>query len=188
MSGSRWVTTPHGYQYNHGYSSFVYFYIVLLCILAHLFLISSASVRSIPFMSFIMPIFTLNIPLVCMISWKKSLVIPILLFPSISSHYSFKKAFLSLLAILWNSAFNWVYPSLSLLPFTSILYSAICKASSDNYFVFLHFSFFGMVLFPYSCIMLHHSSGTLFTRSNPLYLSPPLFNYKRFDLGHTWMA
>ena len=34
--------------------------------------------------------------------------------PSISLHWSLKKAFLSLLAILWNSAFKWVYLSFSL--------------------------------------------------------------------------
>ena len=30
---------------------------------------------------------------------------------------------------------------------------AICKASSDSYFAFLHFFFLGMVLFPVSCTM-----------------------------------
>ena len=57
-----------------------------------------------------------------------------------------KKAFLSLLAVLWNSALSWVYLSLSSLSFTSLLFSAICKASSENHFVFLHFFLFGMVL------------------------------------------
>ena len=56
-----------------------------------------------------------------------------------------KKAFLSLLVYLWNSAFSWVYLSLSHFPFSSLLSSAICKASSDNHFAFLHFFFFGMV-------------------------------------------
>ena len=46
----------------------------------------------------------------------------ILLFSSVSLHCSFKKVFLSLLAILWNSAFTWVYLSLSLLLFTSLLF------------------------------------------------------------------
>ena len=47
-----------------------------------------------------------------------------------------------LLAILRNSAFKWVYPSFSPLPFAS-LFSTICKASSDNDFAFLHFFFLG---------------------------------------------
>ena len=54
---------------------------------------------------------------------------------SISLHCSFKKkmnnaSFLPLAAILWNSAFSWLYLSLSSLPCTSLLFSAICKASS----------------------------------------------------------
>ena len=77
----------------------------------HLFLISSASVRSIPFLSFIVPIFAWNVPLVSLIFLKRSLVFPILLFSSISLHWSLRKAFLSLLDILCNSAFKWVYLS-----------------------------------------------------------------------------
>ena len=58
---------------------------------------------------------------------KKSLVFPILLFSSISLHCSLKKAFLSLPIILWNSAFSWVYLSLSPLPLVTCLqFSAIC--------------------------------------------------------------
>ena len=80
----------------------------------HLFLISS--VRSLPFLSFIVPIFAWNFPLVSPI-FLRSLVFPIILFSSISLHCSLKKAFLSLLAVLWNSAFSWVYLSPSCLPF-----------------------------------------------------------------------
>ena len=68
----------------------------------HLFWISSASVRSIPFLSFFEPIFAWNVPLVPQIFLKRSLVFLILLFSSISLHWSLKKAFLSLCAILWN--------------------------------------------------------------------------------------
>ena len=42
---------------------------------------------------------------------KRYLVFPILLFSSISLHVSLRKAFLSLLALLWNSAFKWLYLS-----------------------------------------------------------------------------
>jgi len=41
------------------------------------------------------------------------LVFPILLFSSISLYWLLRKAFLSHLAILWNSAFKWVYLSFS---------------------------------------------------------------------------
>ena len=39
-----------------------------------------------------------------------------------------------------------VYLSFSPLPLASLLFSAICKVSSDNHFAFLHFFFLGMVL------------------------------------------
>ena len=64
----------------------------------HLFLISSVSVRSITFLSFIVSIFQWNVPLVSL-KLKRSLVFPILLFSSISLHWSLSKTFLSLLAI-----------------------------------------------------------------------------------------
>ena len=49
-----------------------------------------------------------------------ALVFRILLFSSLSLHFSLKKAFLFLLAILWNSTFSWVYLSLSPLPLASL--------------------------------------------------------------------
>ena len=52
--------------------------------------------------------FAWNVPLVSLIFLKSSLVFPILLFSSISLHWSLRKAFLFLLAILWNAAFKWV--------------------------------------------------------------------------------
>ena len=90
----------------------------------HLFLISSASVRSIPFLSFIEPIFAWTVPLVSLIFLKRSLDFPILLFSSISLHWSLRKAFLSLLAILWNSAFRCLYLSFPPLLFNSLLFSS----------------------------------------------------------------
>ena len=63
-------------------------------------LISAASVRSIPFLSFIALIFAWHIPLVSLTFLRGLLVLPVLLFLSIPLHWSLKKAFLSLLAIL----------------------------------------------------------------------------------------
>ena len=51
------------------------------------------------------------------------------------------KVFLYLLAILWNSAFRWIYLSFSPLPLASLIFSATYKVSSDNHFAFLHFFF-----------------------------------------------
>ena len=53
-------------------------------------------------------------------------------------------------------------------------FSAICKTSSDNHFIFFHFFFLGMILISASCTMSRTSvysfSGTLSMRSNPLNL------------------
>ena len=91
MSGSRRVVSSpwlSGSLRSFFYSS------VYSC---HLFLL---------FMSFIVPIFAWNIPLISLIFLMRSLVFPIPLFSSISLHCSLRKAFLSLLAFLWNSAFS----------------------------------------------------------------------------------
>ena len=118
--------------------SFLYSSSVYSC---HLFLVSYASVRSILFLSLIEPIFVWNVPLVSLIFLKRSPVCPILLFTSISLHWSLRRAFFFLLAILWNSAFKWVCLSFSPLPFASLLSSGIYKAFSDNYFAFVIFWF-----------------------------------------------
>ena len=68
-SGSRWVIRPSwlsGSWRSYLYSS-VYF--------CHLFLISSASLRSLPFLPFIVPIFAWNVPLVSLIFLKRALVL-----------------------------------------------------------------------------------------------------------------
>ena len=120
--------------------SFLYSSSVYSC---HLFLISSASVKFIQFLSFTVPIFAWNIPLVFLIYLKRSLVFPNLLF-------STEQGFLSLLAILWNSAFKWLYLSFSPLAFTSLLFTATCKRSSDSHFAFFHLFFLGKFLIPAS--------------------------------------
>ena len=131
------------------------FFVQFFVYSCHLVLISSASVRSRPFLSFIEPVFAWNVPLVSLIFLKRALVFPILLFSSISLHWSPRKAFLSLLAILWNSAFRCFYLSFSPLLFASLLFTAICKASPDSHFAFLHFFFLGLVLITASCTMSH---------------------------------
>ena len=144
MYGSRLVITP---SWLSGSWRFFLYSSVYSC---HLFLISYFSVRSIPFLSFNVLIFAWNVPLVSLIFLKRSLVFPILLFSSISLHWSLRKAFLSLLAIPWNSAFRCLCLSFSPLLFVSLLFTAICKASSDSHFAFLHFLSMGMVLIPVS--------------------------------------
>ena len=83
---SNLVPSFRSFQYSSVYSS-------------HLFLISSASTRSLPFLSFIVPIFGQNIFFMFTIFLKSSLVFSLLLFSSSFIHYSLKKTFLSLICI-----------------------------------------------------------------------------------------
>jgi len=100
--------------------------------------------------------------------------------------------FLSLLAILWNSTFKWIYLSFSPLPLASLLFSAIFKASSEKHFAFLHFFFLEIVLITASYIIswtsVHSSSGTLSDLVSCIDLSCPLYNCKGFNLSHTWLV
>ena len=89
ISGSRWVITPS--WLSRSWRSFLYSCFVYSC---HLFLIFSASIRAIQFLCFIVPIFAWNVPLVSLIFLKRSLVFPILLFSSISLHWSLEEGFL----------------------------------------------------------------------------------------------
>ena len=131
-------------------------------------LISSVSVRSIPFRSFIVPIFAWNVPLVS------------LNFLEENSSLSHSIVFLYFLALITEEGFliSPCYPLelciqmgisflfLFSLPLASLLFSAIPKTSSDNHFAFLLFFFLGMVLITASCTVLqtsiHSSSGTLY--------------------------
>ena len=73
MSGSRGVITP--LWLCRSWRSLWYISSMYSC---YLFLISSASVTSIPFLSFVEPIFAWNVPLVSLMFLKRSLVFPIL--------------------------------------------------------------------------------------------------------------
>jgi len=139
-----------------------------------LFLISSAFVRSLPFFSFIRPSLHEIFPWYLQFSWKDLLSFLFSFSPLFLCIVHLSRHFLSLLAILWKSAFSWLYLSLSPLPFTSLLSSVIYKAFSDSHFAVLHFFFFVMDLVTASCPRLqtsiHSSSATLSIRSNPLNL------------------
>ena len=118
----------------------------------HLFLISSASVRSITSV-----LYRSHLWMKCSLGisnfFKRCLVFPIPLFSSISLHWSLRKAFLSLLAILWNSAFRCLYLSFSPVLFTSLLFTTIWTASPVSPFAFWHFYSMWMLLIPVSCTM-----------------------------------
>ena len=97
-----------------------------------------------PFLSFIMPILTLHVPLISPVSLKRSLAFSTLFFSSILCMIHLRKpSYLSLL--FFGTLCSVGYLSLSPLPFDSLLSTAICKPSLDNHFAFVHLFFFGMV-------------------------------------------
>ena len=122
---------------------FVQFFCVFLPPLLNIFCFCYVLFCPLPFLSFIEPICAWNVPLGSLIFLKKSLVLPFYWFPLFLCIDHWKRLFLYLLSILWNSAFRLVYLSLSFLPFTSLLFSAVCKASSDSCFTSSAFLFLG---------------------------------------------
>ena len=120
---------------------------------------------------------------------KSSLVFSILSFSCISLHYLFKKAFLSLLAILWSSVFSRVYFSLSPLPFSSP--QLILELRQTTSFPScISFSLGWLWSLPpvhcYELLSIVLQILCLSDLISWIFSSPPLY-HKGFDLGHTWM-
>ena len=122
ISGPRCVITPSWLS-----GSWIFFLYSYSGYSSHLLLITSASVRSIPFLSFNEPIFAWNVPLLSRIFLKRCLIFSIPFFSSIFLHWSLRKAFLSLLAILWTCAFWCLYLSFSPVLFASLLFTSALR-------------------------------------------------------------
>ena len=170
MSGSRWVITPSWLSWS--LRSFLYRSSVYSC---HLLLISSACVRS---------VHTISLLYCAHLCMKFSLGISNFLeeICSILSHsiifYFFalitEGGFLISPCCSLELCIQLDIPFLSSFALASLLFTVICKATSDNYFEFLHFFFLRMILITASYTLLwtsiHSSSGTLSIRFNPLKL------------------
>ena len=139
----------------------------------YLFLISSASVRSIPFLSFIEPIFAWNVPLVSLIFLKRSLVFPIQLFSSFLciGHWG-RLSYLSLLVFGTLHSNGYIFPFLLCL--LLLFLSQLFLRSPQTTILPFAFLFLGAGL--YHCLLYsvmnlcHSSSGTLSIISNTLNL------------------
>ena len=147
------------------YSSSVYSF--------HLFLISSASVRSIPFLSFIVPIFSWNVPLVSHFLEEISSLSHSIVFLYFFALITEEGFLISLLFFGTLHSNGYIFPCFIclLLFFFSQLFG---RPPQTTILLCLHFCFLGMVLTPASYTMswtsIHSSSGTLSIRSNPLNL------------------
>ena len=147
MSGSRRVITPlwlSGLWRYFLYNSSVYS--------GHLFLMSSASVKSTKFLSSIEPIFAWNVPLVSdfleEISSLSHSIVFLYFFALVT-----KEGFLISPCYSLELCIQMTISFLFSFVFASLFFTAIYKPSSDSHFSFLHLFFLEMVLIPVSCTM-----------------------------------
>ena len=144
MSGSKQMTIPLGLS-----GSFRPFLYSSFCAFFQLFLISLCSVRSLPLLYFT------HLCMKCSLGISNFLDefsrFPILLF-SLFVCIVHLRRFSRLSLLFWNKKiyhFDISFPFL--LPFASLLSSAICKACLEKLFAFFCFFFFGMALVIASC-------------------------------------
>ena len=151
----------------------------------HLFLISSASVRSLQFLSFIVPILTWHIPLISPVFLKRSLVFPILLFALfieegilVSPCYSLELCIQLGMSFPFSVACRFSFPQLFVKPpQTTTLPS--CISFSLGWF----WSLTPLQCYKPPSIVLQAEDFIPWIHS-----SLPLYNHKGFALGHIWMA
>jgi len=178
MSGSRWVITSS--WFSGSLKSVLYTSSVYSC---HLFLVSSASLMSIPFLSFIEPIFAWKFPLVYLVFLKRSSLPHSIVFLYffvliteedflISLCYSLELCFQMDISFLFSFAFHFSFFSQLVVksPQTTIL--PFCISSS--------WGWFWSVPHVQSLTSILGSLDTLSIISNPLYLL--------VTLGHTWIV
>ena len=166
MPGSRWVITPLWLSgsWRSFYSSSVYS--------CHLFLISSASVRSIPFLSF----FSVHLCMKCYLRISNFLVDISSLSHSIVFLYFFdhlgRLSYLSLLFFGTRHSDEYIF--LFILCLALHLFYQLFVRPPQTTILLFSFLFLRMVLITACCTMsltsVHSSSGTLSIRSNPLNL------------------
>ena len=138
----------------------------------HLFLISSASARSILLLSFIVPPLHEMFPWYLRFSWRDLKSFPFYCFPLFLciDHWG-RLSYLSLLFLGTLHSDASIFPFL----FSCIFFSQLfVRPPQTAILPFLDFFFLGMVLITTSCTVsqtsVHSSSGTLSIRSNPLNL------------------
>ena len=155
MSVSRWVITPS--WLSGSWRSFLYSSSVYSC---HLFLISSASVRSLPFLSFIEPLCSLGISnFLEEISNLSHSIVFLYFFADCWGRLSY----FSLLFFGTLHSNGYIFPFL--LCFLLLLFSELFIRSPQTTILLFLLFFLGMVLIPLFYTMsqtsVHSSSGTL---------------------------
>ena len=184
MSGSRLVVTPS--CLSGSWRSFLYISSVYSC---HLFLISSASARPLPFLSFIVSVFAWNFSkFLKEISSLSHSVVFLYFFVLIT-----EEGFLISPCYSLELCIQMDIPSFSSLPLASLLFSAIVRHLQATILTFcVSFSWgwsWSLLLVqchePLSIVL---QASCLSDPTHSIYLSLSMYNHKGFDFGHTWMV
>ena len=182
MSGPRWVITLS--WLSGSWKSFLYSYSMYSC---HIFLISFASVRSVSLLSIIVPIFAWYVPFISLIFLERSLVFPFYCFPLFVCIDHLRRLYYCSL-LLFGTLHSDGYTDYSPLPFTSLLFSAICKSRQQfSFCISSPWGWFGS-LPPVECYESPSIALQAFCLSYQIpwiYLSLPLYSCKGSDLGHS---
>ena len=153
---------------------------------------SSASLRSLLLLSFILPIFAWNVPLISPVFLKRSLVFPILLFSSYFFALITEEGFLISPCYGTLHSNGYIFPfllCLQLLFFSQLF----VRPTHTTIFPFCISFSWGWSWSPppiqcYKPPPIVLQALCLSDLIPWIYLSLPLYNHKGFDLGHTWMV
>ena len=167
------------------YSSSVYSF--------HLFFISSASIRSLLFLSFIVLMFDWNVPLIFPIFLKRSLAFPLLLLSSISLHCSLRKAFLSLL--LFSETLHLVVYTFPFLPCFLLLFFLQLFIKPPQITTLPSCFSFSLGWFSLLPSIHYYGSPSIVLQAPCLldliswkYFLPPVHIHTGFDLSSNWLS
>ena len=163
----------------------LFFHLLIFSLYSCYLLVTSASVTSISFLSFILPIFAWIFPLVSLIFIKVSLVFHILFFPSISLNCLLRKAFyLSLLFFGILHSDGGIFPFLLCLSF---LFSQLCVKPPQTTILPFNISFSWGWSWSLPLVQYHKPLSIVLQALCLsdlilwIYLSLPQYNYKVFD-------
>ena len=160
----------------------------------HLFLISLLLLGPYHFwfMSFIVPIFAWNVPLVSLIFLNRSIVFPVLLFSSISVDHFRRRSSQSLLFFGTLLSDGYIFPFLFCL--SRFFFSQLFVRPPQTTILPFCISFSWGWSWSLTSIQCRESLSIVLqalclSGLMPwIYLSLPLYNCKGFDLGHIWMV
>ena len=153
-------------------------------------LITSASVRSLPFQSLTVPVFGSNVPLIFPVFLKRSLVLPFLLFSSISLHWRRP----SCLSLLFSVTLHLVGYTFPFLPCFSLLFFPLFVRPPQRTTLpsCISFSLGWFRLLPplqyHGPMPIVLQAFCLLNLIPWIYSLSPLHIHRGFDLSCTWLA